>query len=184
MPGKTFTTEAVVLKRVNVGEVDRVVTLFTPEYGKLVCVAKGVRKMKSSQRAALEPGNHISSLLIETKSLPILTQTRLLDDFSHTKKDLQSMKKLVEVLEIIDRLFPEGVAEESLFAEVISILRTMNAPGASFQKIKDQLVELVAQLGYPQMSETPYTSLLEYVSSVAERPLHSYDYLTVRPKSK
>src|SRR5258708_2694208 len=98
MSAKSFTTEAIVLKRVNVGDLDRIVTLLTPSMGKLVCVAKGVRKMSSSQRAFLEPGNHISSLLIETRSLPILTQSRLLDDFAETKKNLTNMKKLAEIL--------------------------------------------------------------------------------------
>lgn len=182
MSGKSFTTEALVLKRVNVGEVDRVVTLFTPARGKLVCVAKGVRKMKSSQRAALEPGNYISSLFIETKSLPILTQTRLIDDFADSKKNLVSIKKLAEILEIVDQLFPEGAEEEVLFTKVVGILRLLNSPNASFTQIQEQLIEVVAQLGYQEMSETPYTSILEYVSSVAERPMHSYDYLTVKNK--
>src|SRR5260221_9699234 len=136
MPGKSFSTEAIVLKRVNVGELDRIITLLTPTLGKLVCVAKGVRKMSSSQRAFLEPGNHISSLLIETKSLPILTQTRLLDDFSHSKKKLQNMKKLVEILEVVDQLFPEGVEEVELFGQIVHILQTLNLPGSSFTDIQ------------------------------------------------
>ena len=183
MSQKNYTTEAIVLKRVNVGELDRIVTLFTPQKGKLVCVAKGVRKMNSSQRAYLEPGNYISVMMIETKSLPLLTQTRLINDFSQTKKSLTSLKKLTEVLEIIDQLFPEGVEEESLFAQVVSILEQLSSASASFTTIQQQLVDVVAQLGYPAMAETPYTSLLEYVSSVVERPLHSYDYLTVKDKN-
>lgn len=180
MPGKSFTTEAIVLKRVNVGEVDRVVTLFTPSVGKLVCVAKGVRKMQSSQRAALEPGNHIRSLLIETKSLPILTQTHLLDNFAQSKKNLVSLKKLAEVLEIVDQLFPEGVEEEELFRQVVRILQALNVPGTSFTQVQQALGDIVAQLGYPEMKDTPYTSIMEYVSAVAERQLHSYDFLTVK----
>src|SRR5437879_1789564 len=101
---KTFSTEAIVLKRTNVGELDRIITFLSEDQGKLVGVAKGVRKLNSSQSAYLEPGNHVSLLLVNTKSLPIVTQTRLIDDFAETKKDLKSMKKLVEVLEIIDRL--------------------------------------------------------------------------------
>ncbi len=182
MSAKSYTTEAVVLKRVNVGELDRIITLFTPLMGKLVCVAKGVRKMSSSQRAFLEPGNYISSLIIETKSLPILAQTRLINDFSYSKKNLPSMKKLVEVLEIVDQLFPEGVEEQDLFEQVIKILESLNSPNSSFNEIQQKLIQMVAQLGYPPMDETPYTSLLEYVSSVAERPMHSYDYLTVKSK--
>ena len=55
MTTKSITTEAIVLKRRNSGEVDRLVTLITQDKGKLQCIAKGVRKMTSSKRAFLEP---------------------------------------------------------------------------------------------------------------------------------
>jgi DNA repair protein RecO len=184
MSRHSFSTSAIVLKRVNTGEYDRIVTLLTPDEGKVTCVAKGVRKLSSSQRAYLEPGNHVTVMLIHTKNLPILTQTKLIDNFSHSKKDLQNIKKLAEVLEIIDRLFPEGVEEQELFEQMLNILRDLNDPATSFVKIKDQLSEVLVQLGYPHIDDTHYTSVLDYVSSVAERPMHSYDYLTVKPKEE
>ena len=82
MSHHSSSTDAIVLKRTSVGESDRIVTLLTPEQGKLTCVAKGVRKLTSSQRAYLEPGNLVSIYLIETTGMPILTQTKLKNDFS------------------------------------------------------------------------------------------------------
>src|SRR5437868_6073696 len=108
----SFSTQALVLKRVDAGEVDRILTIFTPDQGKLTCVAKGVRRMSSTQRAYLEPGNHVTVFVTQTRGLPLITQTRLISDFASNKKDLQSIKKLAQVLEIIDRLFPEGVEEQ------------------------------------------------------------------------
>ena len=70
---------------------------------------------------------------------------------------MTSLKKLTEVLEIIDQLFPEGVEEESLFAQVVSILEQLSSASASFTTIQQQLIDVVAQLGYPAMAETPYT---------------------------
>ena len=168
------------LKRVNTGEMDRVVTLLTPDQGKLVCVAKGVRKMSSSQRAYLEPGNHVSVLLIHTSSLPIITQTRLIDEFPSSKKDLPSMKRLAEVLEIIDVLFPEGVEEVELFDQLVAVLERLNQPQVNFKHIQDNLNDVLMQMGYQDFHETSFDSILEHVSSVAERPLNSYKYLTVK----
>ncbi len=177
----SLSTEALIIKRVNTGETDRVVTLFTPGQGKLVCIAKGVRKMSSSQRAYLEPGNYVKVYLQYTKSLPILTQTSLINDFSESKKNLMSMKKLVEILEIIDVLFSEDSAEEEIFVQVLSILEELSGDTASFSSIQNKLIEILVQLGYQNLHDTPYTSVLEYAASVAERPLRSYDYLTIRP---
>ncbi len=180
MSSRTSTLQALVLKRSNVGEANRLVTILTAERGKLTCVAKGVRKLSSSQRAFLEPGNHVSLLLVETKSLPLLTQTRLINDFSATKKSLTSIKKLQEVLEIVDRLFPEDVEEQELFESILSIVEELEKKTSSFQFIQQKLSFVVTQLGYQDMNETKYTSILDYVSSIAERPLRSYEFLSVK----
>jgi DNA repair protein RecO (recombination protein O) len=91
----SFTTTAIVLKRVSVGETDRIVNLLTQDFGKISVVAKGVRKMSSSKRASLEPGNIIRAFCIQTKSLPILTQATLIDDCSEMKKDLSAYQILI-----------------------------------------------------------------------------------------
>ncbi len=180
MPHHSSSTDAIVLKRTSVGESDRIVTLLTPEQGKLTCVAKGIRKLTSSQRAYLEPGNLVSIYLIETSGMPILTQTKLKNDFSPAKRDLQRLKQLTQVLEIVDRLFPEGVAEVELFETIIQILAQLSQPKVHFLQLQEQLCQVLVQMGYQHLSDTPYTSVIEYVASVADRPLHSFDYLTVK----
>lgn len=175
----SFSTRALVLKRYNVGEMDRLLTLLTPEKGKLKCVAKGVRKMTSSQRAYLEPGNLVDILLIETKSTPILTQTRLVDDFASAKVNLKQMKQFWQILEIVEMLFPEGEAEEALFMDVEAILRNLCAVKPSYVEIQEKLNQIMISLGYQDFHDTKYSTIGEYVSIVADRPLHSYDFLTV-----
>jgi DNA repair protein RecO (recombination protein O) len=177
---KTLATEAIVIKRTSVGEADRVITLLTPTEGKVVCIAKGVRKLASSQRAYLEPGNHVSVLLVHTRSLPILTQSKLLNDFTYTKHGLSRMKQLMEILEIIDVLFSEGAEEVELFGKVLHMLKLLDSPKGAFQQIQEELIQVLVDLGYQDMKDTQYTSVLDYVTAVADRPLKSYDYLTIR----
>ena len=43
----TLRVEAVVLRRSDWGEADRLLTLFSRERGKLRCIAKGVRRLRS-----------------------------------------------------------------------------------------------------------------------------------------
>ncbi|MDQ3929945.1 MAG: DNA repair protein RecO, partial [Chloroflexota bacterium] len=42
-----YKSEAVVIKRSDLGEADKILTIFTPHFGKLRVVAKGVRKVSS-----------------------------------------------------------------------------------------------------------------------------------------
>ena len=48
------TTKAIVLSRVDYGDSDRIITILTPEYGKLSLMAKGVRKINSKLAGGIE----------------------------------------------------------------------------------------------------------------------------------
>src|SRR2546421_251835 len=55
MAGPAYTTEAVVLRSMRLGEADRVLHLYTEAHGRVGAVAKGVRKTMSRFGARLEP---------------------------------------------------------------------------------------------------------------------------------
>ena len=172
---KSFSTRAIVLKRVNIGESDRIVTLLSEDYGKMVTVAKGVRKITSAKKAYLEPGNLITAFCVTTKSLPILTQAKLLDDFATTKQDLKHIRQLTQVLEIVDTLFVEGQEEAALFAIISQVLKNL---GKSARSTRQQLEYVITQLGF-SAPQKPELSLLDYVSEISEKRMNSWEYLKV-----
>lgn len=47
---RTFRSEAVVLRRTDFGEADRLLTLYTREFGKITAVAKGRANPKAAKR--------------------------------------------------------------------------------------------------------------------------------------
>ena len=63
MAGRTYKTEAVVLRSFRFGEADRVLHLYTLERGRIGAVAKGIRKTKSRFGARLEPLSHVELML-------------------------------------------------------------------------------------------------------------------------
>jgi DNA repair protein RecO len=176
---RSFSTEAIVLKRTNVGESDRVVTLLTKDKGRLACVAKGVRKLTSSKRAYLEPGNHIKCLLISTHSMPLLTQATIINDCASIHFVMPKIRQLTQLLEIIDTLFVEDQSDEHLFQDVLNIRKLIVDEGPTSGHIKPLLDQLLIDLGYQNPSETKYPTLLEYVSAIADKPMKSWEYLKV-----
>jgi DNA repair protein RecO (recombination protein O) len=64
MPG-SLRTEAIVLRSIRYGEADRILHLYTPGYGRLAAIAKGVRRARSRFGARLEPFFHIKTILHE-----------------------------------------------------------------------------------------------------------------------
>ncbi len=177
---RTRTTKAVILKRYNTGETDRIVTLLTEDEGKVAAVAKGVRKLNSSKRAYLEPGNQVKAYLITTRGLPLLTQAELIDDYPKSKEDLPRIRQLSQVLETFDRLFTMGEEDIHLFPHVIAILQLLNLGNPPYRQIQQRLDEILKQLGYAALEDSGHDSLLEYVSHITERPMRSWEFLEVQ----
>jgi DNA repair protein RecO (recombination protein O) len=63
MAGRTYKTEAVVLRSFRFGEADRVLHVYTLDRGRVGAVAKGIRKTKSRFGARLEPLSHVELML-------------------------------------------------------------------------------------------------------------------------
>jgi DNA repair protein RecO (recombination protein O) len=176
---KTFTTEGIVLKRVNTGETDRLVTFLTRDFGKLVGVTKGVRSLKSSRRAHLEPGNYLKIFGVYTKGLPIITQTSLLED-AHTSRDsLVGVRQLTQVLEVLDRLFVEGDIDQSAYVKVVELRQALFNKSA-YAKMQTLLGSLLEHLGYQNYQQTSHSSVLDYVAEITEKRMKSFEYLQVK----
>lgn len=176
---KNFSVNGIILKRNKVGETDRVVTLLTQEHGKLVTVAKGVRKLASSKRAALEPGNLVQAYFVKTKSMPLLTQAKLISGTDQIRTDLVEIRKLTQFLEILEKLFIEDEVDESLFDHILELRQKIIDQKITNGQIKQKLEDLIEKLGYPHPKKTKYDSVLEYVSSLTNRPMRSFEYLAI-----
>jgi hypothetical protein len=59
--------------------------------------------------------------LIETKSLPILTQSKLIKEAESVRQSLTGISQLSQILEIFDRLFVENYIEEETSLLAFSI---------------------------------------------------------------
>ncbi len=169
----------IVLKRSDVGEADRVVTLFTREYGKIVGIAKGCRKLTSSRASALEPGVLSRVYMVSTKGMPILTQSTIIDDFSQAKYDLTRIRRVFEVLEMLDSLLQEGDVAVTVFDTAIRILSLLCDEHVQTQQIRIHLLDIVSALGFHDVTQdVGQTPLRDFVEEITQKRLHAYAYLT------
>ena len=83
-----------ILRRINFGDSDRYITIFTKNHGKIEVVAKGVRKITSRRAAACELLNLVEFQSVRTAKNFILTEVRLIDSFEHLKRELSHIKKV------------------------------------------------------------------------------------------
>lgn len=180
MKQRSFSCHGLVLKRSNIGETDRIVSLLTKEYGKIMVVAKGVRKLQSTNRAFLEPGNVVKAFCIATKNMPLLTQSRLIDDCAQMNHSLKSMRSLSQLLEIFNNLFVEVELDPEVFSLVLKLRNQIISNQVSAGHMRSLLGELIQMLGYQNPEESKYESITEYIEALADRPMKSYAFLQVK----
>ena len=122
---RVYRTQAVVLRRHNIGEADRVLTLFTPTHGKIRAVAKGVRRMKSRLAGHVELFSRVDILLAHGRTLDIVTQAEVRDPFLALRGDLWKAAYASYVAELVDRFAEErhdGPESHILFDVLVGAL--------------------------------------------------------------
>lgn len=173
----TYRIEAVVLKRSNYGEADRIVTVFSREIGKISILAKGVRKITSKRLGSVEPGTQMSALVIKGKGMDILSQTVILNSFVAIKKDLTAITQLSQLLEIIDLLTRENQELADIYEVLIETLTALTKTTNRKQILLTAFHQITSLLGFTPPQDLSESALKTYIESIAERHLHSKEFL-------
>ncbi len=112
---RLYRTAGIVLQRQDFGEADRILTLFTPEHGKLRVIAKGVRRLTSRKKGHLEPFTYSSLLIARGRDLDIVTQAETIRSFRELREDLVRLTYASYVAELVNRFTEEQDENRPLF---------------------------------------------------------------------
>lgn len=100
---KTNRTRAIVLRRTNYGEADRILQLLTPD-GKRSVIARGVRREKSKLAGGIELFAISDVVIGEGRGeLGVLTSSRLVHFYGNILKDFDRMQFGYSVIKLITR---------------------------------------------------------------------------------
>jgi DNA repair protein RecO (recombination protein O) len=141
MAGPAYSTEAVVLRSIRLGEADRVLHLYTEAHGRVGAVAKGVRKTKSRFGARLEPLSHVELMLHRGRGeLQTVTAAQLVRSHREAREDYYRFSVGMIGAEAMLRLFSEEEANERAFVALTRFLDLLDkAPHAADRPTFDPL---------------------------------------------
>ncbi len=170
---RTYKTESFILRQRPFGETDRLLTVYSKHYGKIHCLAKGVRRLKSRKAGALELFNLSNLFFAKGKNLDLITEAVLVNNFSSWRRNLARVGVAFYFVELVDKLN----AEEQPNRQVFDLLEE------SFSRLKDEKLaslvqefekELLIVLGFgvPENRHRP-GSLRDYIEEVIERPINT-----------
>lgn len=170
--------EGIILKRRNIGEADRILTVFTKELGKIAIKAVGVRKIASHRAPHIELLNVVKLGLYKGKGMPVLTEAESSESFSPIKEDLTKVGFAYHICELIDGLCPENQENEAIFVLLMDMLRSLSHEDQIAPIIHDFEVQLLQLLGFWPVSQSGKdlnTAFL--IESILERKLKSRQIL-------
>jgi len=147
---RTFSSEGIILKRVDFGEADRLITIFTKNKGKITSLAKGIRRIESRRSGNVELLNKAKLFFAESRSLPILTEAESLETYPNLKKDLKKVGMAYYLVELVDQFFHDQQENYKTYELLSEALESINKVGVNKAEnvVRAFELKLLPMVGY------------------------------------
>ncbi len=155
MKRPSFKTEAFVLRFLNYGESDRIVTFFTREFGKLRGIAKGARRSKKRFSNAIEPFSH-SILLFSRRSesdLAIIENCDVINHYPGIRSDLKKTMTASYMIDLTDHFTVEGKKNAGIFRLLNDFLKLLETGNSVEETARFFELRLLMLSGYEPVLE-------------------------------
>ena len=151
---RTYQTEAVIIKKTKLGEADRILTLYTPDLGKIQAVAKGVRRPKSKMAGHLELLTHSLVSLARGRNLDTITGSQTINSFLTLKSDFGLTSYALYVTELVNQFTADHVENHPLFQLLLETMQQLCQGGNSELVLRYFELHLLNEVGYrPQLQQ-------------------------------
>lgn len=144
---RSYSTEAIVLKRSDLGEADRILTLFTPHKGKVHVIAKGVRRITSKRAGHLELLSRSQLQMALGRTFDIVTQAETRESFLHLRSELWHMTCGFYLAELVDRFIEDHTQHINVYNLLLEALRCLDVDAVELQRQRAQGM-ISAEQGY------------------------------------
>lgn len=99
----SFLVHGIILQHNNFREVDRLLTVYTEEMGKLQVIARGARKISSKMAGSLEPLLEVQMMFVHGRYNNTVTSVEVLNSWQPLKTDVDKVQFANYISMILDR---------------------------------------------------------------------------------
>lgn len=159
MKERTLRTLALIIKRRDFGEADRLLTVLTPSHGKMDVIAKGARKPSSTKTGHVELFTRAELLIHRGRELHIATQAVMQESYLPLREDLTRGAYASYAAELLDRFTLEGDDElGGLYALLDAALKHISFDDDPRLAVRYYELHLLDQVGFrPELQECVFT---------------------------
>jgi DNA repair protein RecO (recombination protein O) len=140
---QTYSTTALVLKRRDYQENDRLFCLYTKDYGKIDVLAKGTKKISSKLNPYLEPFYLIKVMIAKGKGFDKLANCNLIEGYHNLRQDLFGFALINYLAEITDNLI---LGQTQSYDKFDLLLKTLEVLDQEIGKKDKEKLLLLANL--------------------------------------
>jgi DNA repair protein RecO (recombination protein O) len=150
---RQYKTQGIIIKRSNFSETDRILNIYTKDFGRVSALAKGVRKSKSRLSGHLELF-YLSDLVIyKGKNLDIVTSAEIIESYQNILLNKTSIQIAYFIAELVYCSTGEGMENKRIFELIRDCYQTLGD-----KKYKDNIfffqLKLFSELGhYPEINK-------------------------------
>lgn len=149
-----YKSEAIVIKRMDLGEADKILTIFTPHFGKLRVVAKGVRKVSSRLAGHVELFTRSQMLLAKARNLDIVTQSETLDAYRPLHEDLDRVAHAYYAAELLDSLTADELESYPVYKLMVEGFGLLSGDPDPSRVLRWLELQMLGYLGYaPELAK-------------------------------
>ena len=151
---RTYQTEAIIIKKIKLGEADRILTLYTPHLGKIRAVAKGVRRPRSKMAGHLELLTYSQVSLARGRNLDTIIGSQTINSFLPLKSDLWLTSCALYATELVDQFTADDVENHPLFQLLLETMEHLCQGGDNELTLRYFELHLLNLVGYrPQLQQ-------------------------------
>lgn len=104
MKPRSYSSTGIVLHKKNLGETDKIITIFSKDFGKITLLAKGVRTPKSRKRGHVEIFSNIKFHAVSGSSMDILTEAETVDNYKSVRLNLKKVSLAYYLCEVVEKI--------------------------------------------------------------------------------
>ncbi|MGJ9381706.1 DNA repair protein RecO [Salipaludibacillus sp. CF4.18] len=118
--------EGIVIRTTNYGESNKILTVYSREFGKVALMAKGAKKPKSRFASSSQLFIYGSFVYHQSKGIGTLNQADILDSFREIRSDLMLTAYGAYMVELLDKLIDDREKNPYLFELIYQLLHHLN----------------------------------------------------------
>lgn len=150
---RSYSSEGIIIKRKNYGEADRIITLISKNYGKIILLAKGIRKLSSKKRGHLEIFSRIKFSAVSGNGMDIMTEASTLDNFDSMRSDLNKVSLGYYFCEVVGKITRDNEEMQTVYSQLSTALKNIETATNLKNHRKKFIFDLLVEMGYWPMDK-------------------------------